>query len=213
MSELVEKIFQEIQGVPAQQRPEIRSLLVSLIGTHHEANHNLHDAVQAWIVNDEFLQEIISNNPEEAFNFGVSLATLPKSENPSAELYKGYLRGNGLNILFDERLHDRLTQYLNSGEGGGKLSEKIEEFLALDVKGWDADKAYSTPEGFNLLCALIAGKSLEDSPEKSIGKRLFQTATKQLENSDVRKLIGYFKESPDTAAIVAKLDPHLGTSA
>ncbi|MCX6816993.1 MAG: hypothetical protein NTZ93_03945 [Candidatus Beckwithbacteria bacterium] len=213
MTELVEAIFQDIKDIPVEQRPEIRSLLVSLIGTHHEANHNLKAAIQAWIVNDGFLQEIISKNPEEAFNFGVSLATLPKSENPSTELYKGYLRGNGLNILFDERLHDRLTQHLNSVEAGGKLSEKIEEFLGLDVKGWDADKAYSTPEGFNLLCALNVGTSLEDSPEESMGRRLFETATKQLENSDVRQLIGYFKKSPDTSAIAAKLDPYLQASA
>jgi len=213
MSEKVEKLFEAVKDFSVEKQPQVRSLLLSRIATHQEAVHNTDVASQTWMINEKFLQEIIAQNPEEAFNFGVSLVTLSVSKDDSTEIYLSYLRGNGLNILIDEQLHDRLTQYLNKGNERVKLKKKVEEFLNLDVKGWDKKKVYSTPDSFNLLTSLILGVSLADSPEQSVGRAFFEKAQKQLNNSDVLKVVGYFKELPDTNTLAGKLDSYLAPKA
>ncbi len=210
MSEKVEKLFTEIKDFPEIQRPQIRSLLVSLIASYQEADHDQVGAALSWTVNDKFLHETVDKDVDQAFSFAVSLATLlPKSENETYEWFRRYLIGNGLTILADDRLHSRLNQYLSEDENGKTLAASIQESLSVNVKGWDKEKIFSTPESFNCFASLVLGVSLNDNPAGSLAKNLAEKAESRLAEASVRKLVNCFTPLPEARRLSTKLKPYL----
>lgn len=192
-----------LKDLPVEQRPQFRSLLISSIATAYEAEHN-HTAGKAWVINNAFLREIIDSNPKQALEFAVDLITLPqKPENGKYEYFRRYLVGNGLTTLADDKLHDLLTTYLNENKKGLALTVAIQQAQSVDVAGWDEEKAFSTPEAFNLFAALTVGVTLGSS-------QLAEHAKERLTDVSVRQVVSYFMPMEDSKPLSAKLQPYLG---
>jgi len=199
-----------LKDLPVEQRPQFRSLLISSIATAYEAEHN-HTAGKAWVINNAFLREIIDNNPEKAFEFAFDLIALPrKQENKKYEYFRRYLLGNGLTMLADDKLHDLLTTYLNENEKGQALSDTIQKAQSVNVAGWDEERAFSTPEAFNLFAALTVGVTLETSQTGSVARNLAEEAKERLTDVSVRQVVSYFMPMEDSKPLSVKLKPYLG---
>lgn len=200
-----------LKDLPVEQRPQFRSLLISSIATAYEAKHNLDTAVNAWVINNDFLREIIDNNPEKAFTFAIGLIALPqKPENEKYEYFRRYLLGNGLTMLADDELHDLLTTYLNENEKGQTLADTIQKAQSVDVTDWDEEKAFSTPEAFNLFAALTIGVTLEASQTGSVARNLAENAKARLTDVSVGQVVSYFMPMEDSQPLSIKLQPYLG---
>lgn len=193
-----------LQDLPVEQRPQFMSLFASWFATGYEAEHKLTAAGKGWVINNTLMREIIDDNPEKAFEFAVGLTSLPsKTKNEKYEYFRRYLLGNGLTMLADDKLHDLLITYLNENKNGPALADTIQKAQSVNVAGWDKEKAFSTPEAFNLFAALTVGVTLGSS-------QLAEHAKERLTDVSVRQVVSYFMPMEDSKPLSVKLKPYLG---
>lgn len=184
--------------LPEELRPFVRSLLMTRMAAHFEQSHDGPQSSKAWFASSEFLEQDLKQDPDGAFTRAVFMVTLPKSNDPDAEWYQRWLRGNGLTTLQNESMRDPLIKLLDNPQKGSALTEILGELLVTDVSGLDKAGLADNPEAFSLLATLLVCSNFWTREMSEAREKLFAQALKRFLDSETDRVMVYFGEIRDT---------------
>lgn len=200
MLETVVRIYDTyLADLPVDMRPFVRSLAVTRLAAHYEKSHELDKTEPAWAENTAFQQEELKNpDKDEVFNRAVFLATLPQSGNEDAQWYHRWLRGNGLGILQDKAMKNRLISFLDS-ENGKPLASALDKLLSTSVTGFTMESLSDVPEGYSLFATFLVCFNFWTPDMTGERERLFGKAMGRLmEDEECNRVMDLFGEIEDT---------------
>lgn len=207
MSEKVDQIYEEhLADLPPELLPFVISLVHARIAAHYEKTHELDKTGLAWTASGAWAQEELKNPDQDGvFERAAMLATLPKSDKEETEWYYRWIRGNGLTILQEDVMRDRLIARLDNPEKGKPLIHALDTFLETNVSGFKKEDLSDVPEGFSLFATFLVCFNAYTPDMKGERERIFNKALDRLvDDKECKRVMDLFGEISDTKELYAK---------
>lgn len=210
--EKLEELFNEFSKVvDPVERSRISYFLLSRVAAgmenREEGSERMGPSIgKVWLDASERFKWVLEENPDEAFDMALQLATLPVSPNPKVEDINKWIRSDGPIMLSGVELRDRLVSFLSNGERSEELVDKLSGYIAYDLSRiLSKEDAFEDPNSFLSLATIYLGMKLKDFGLEGNAKVLFENSENKLKDTKVREVIGYYYEFEDTKWIAEEL--------
>ena len=159
-----------------------------------------------WLEASERFKQVLKENPDEAFDMALKLATLPVSANSKVEDINKWIRSDGPIMLSDVGLRDKLVDFLADGEKSKDFVDRLSGYISYDFsKIVNKKDAFEDPNSFLSLATIYLGMKLKDAKLEGNAKVLFENSENKLKDIKVREVINYYYEFEDTKWIAEEL--------
>lgn len=207
MTEAVDTIFEKIQDLPPDLHPFVLSVLYSSIGAHYESVHDDQRGQVAWKANSHMVQEELKNpDKDSVLQRAVLLVTLPKHKNEQVEWVYRWLRGNGVAILQEESMRDRMIALLDDPQKGENVSAALHNFLDTDVGGLTMDDLFDRPEVYSMFVSFLAVTNVWGMEMSDVRKNLLNHVVEKWKDPEVCRVMDYFGTISDTKELYEKYE-------
>lgn len=205
MTEAVDTIFEEIKDLPSDLHPFVRSILVTKLAANFEIQHDEVNAQSAWKVNSAFAREELKNADQEGvFRRAVLLATLPTHKNPDVEWVYRWLRGNGLAILQEDVMRDKVIHLFDDPQKGAVLTRVLHGFLDTNVNGFTEQNLFEVPEAYSQFVSFLVVTSTYGENMSEVRQKLLDHVVEKWKDPEVCRVMDMFGTISDTKELYEK---------
>lgn len=188
-TEKIDKLYQQLAPIDdSNERHGVYSLLLTQIASEleHIGTHDAqHAAGPIWEAANTNLNQMIEQDPNQAFDFGLKLTNLPQS----SRLHQ-WLIGNGLIVISHPNLQPQLQKHLLSNQS---LSATLDKLANLPIPADIATK-YDLSKHPMLFAQVMALRI-----KHSLDPNFLPT------DSEIQRILGLYYSISDTRDLVADL--------
>lgn len=183
----VSMVFNQIEGEsdPFNQ-DAIRAILTTRVAAGLELKEKHHKRFKmgvVWGATDALLEGLYEKDPSRAYELAVSLIMGEESSNPRKRLVDKWVKTSGLSILGFDESGGWLEEYLENGERGYELAQRLEAYLRADLKEITTKSHFRKPKTFSAVQTAHVVLGLEDA-ENDVARGLFNLARELLDEKD-----------------------------
>lgn len=205
MTETVDSIFEKIKDLPSDLHPFVRSILVTKFAANFETQHDEVNAQSAWKANSAFAREELKNADQEGvFHRAVLLATLPTHKNPDVEWVYRWLRGNGLAILQEDVMRDKVIHLFDDPQKGAVLTRVLHGFLDTNVNGFTEQNLFEVPEAYSQFVSFLVVTSTYGENMSEVRQKLLDHVVEKWKDPEVCRVMDMFGTISDTKELYEK---------